>query len=209
MRCAPLLERLGAPFFGCLLLAAITHLTGLDQTFSQLFYDPDAGLFPMRHSFLMETVMHEWARYLTFGFALLVLAAIPVMPGKSPRRAALFTFLSMVLTSTLIALIKRQSDVTCPWDLTQFGGDGAGGQCWPSGHASVGFSLLAVYFAAEWLGYSWARLACWLAALFGILLTLSQTARGAHFLTHGLWTGLLIWLANVALATLFLPRTRP
>lgn len=88
----------------------------------------------------------------------------------------------------------------------QFGSDGTASQRWPSGHASAGFSPFAVYFA-EWLRHSWVKLSFWPAAFFDILLTLSQTDRGVHFLTYGLWTGLLIRLVNVPLAALLLPRT--
>ncbi len=198
---------LTTPVLAGLLLALTTHFTSLDIEFTRLFYDPDAGLFPMRHSFLMETVLHEWARYLTIGFAMLTLVAAAALPCKKAKRAALFTFVSMACTCTLIALIKHESTISCPWDLEQFGGNGTGGQCWPSGHASVGFSLFAVCFAARWSGYSSPKITFWLAALFGVILTLSQTVRGAHFLSHGLWTGVLIWVFNVPLAALLLPRT--
>ena len=124
------------------------------------------------------------------------------------RRALLFAFGSMIFTTTVVAIIKYQSNVACPWDMAEYGGDvvaGAGGGCWPSGHASTGYCLFALFFAARWLGKDHAG---WIFAgvlMLGTLLSVSQTVRGAHFLSHGMWTGVIIWTLNCLMARIWLP----
>jgi hypothetical protein len=71
--------------------------------------------------------------------------------------------------------------------------DGGGGHCFPAGHASTGFAFMAAFFglqqsapraALKWLGW---------AVLVGFILGISQQVRGAHFMSHTLWTSWLCW----------------
>ena len=75
---------------------------------------------------------------------------------------------------------------------------GVGG-CFPAAHPLSGYAWLAVGFALyfgdrrrSW--QSWA-LAFGLGTLFGVV----QIARGAHFLSHVLWSAWIVWGVNVAL----------
>jgi membrane-associated PAP2 superfamily phosphatase len=127
----------------------------------------------------------------------------------------------MVLLPTLIAFSKRFSSVPCPWDLARYGGDAVYrhnlsypvgpaeiGHCFPAGHASGGFALLALYFAA----YASARFpAVYLlpGILVGVVFALAQQARGAHFISHDLWTLSICWFGALGLYVLFRPQTWP
>ncbi|WP_016603436.1 phosphatase PAP2 family protein, partial [Yersinia pestis] len=96
-------------------------------------------------------------------------------------------------------------------DLVEYGGKalnyvlmdtappGAGpGHCFPGGHASSGFAVMALFF----LFYpERPRLAmlCWFAGIgLGMLMGFGQIMRGAHFLTHNLWAGWWVWLSQLA-----------
>jgi membrane-associated PAP2 superfamily phosphatase len=39
--------------------------------------------------------------------------------------------------------------------------------------------------------------------LFGLVLTMTQVARGAHFFSHQVWTALICWYASLAAYWLF------
>ena len=66
----------------------------------------------------------------------------------------------------------------------------------------LGISLLVILLVTLALGYwLWpsrpllARRLFWLGGSAGMLMGLGQMVRGAHFLSHNLWSGWLVWLA--------------
>jgi membrane-associated PAP2 superfamily phosphatase len=111
----------------------------------------------------------------------------------------------------LIVGIKEVSSTSCPRDLAAFGGhaawvshwtwgvtDGGPGHCFPGGHASAGFALLPGWFALRRLRTPWANV--WLAGavLAGFSLGFVQQLRGAHFMSHTLWSAWLCWMVALA-----------
>jgi membrane-associated PAP2 superfamily phosphatase len=78
------------------------------------------------------------------------------------------------------------------WSL---GPDGGSGHCFPAGHAASGFSFAGGYFAFRRSDRGLARR--WLAAALaaGLLLGLAQQWRGAHFMSHTLWSAAACWLS--------------
>ena len=129
------------------------------------------------------------------------------------RREALFVFLGIVLVTGAVGILKVLTDVDCPWDLAEFGGNRPyvtllgdrpdylpRAACFPGAHSSSGFALLSVYFA---LRARLPRLARWLGAaalLLGVTFALGQEARGAHFLSHDLVSAMLAWWLLLALS---------
>lgn len=113
---------------------------------------------------------------------------------------------SIWLCLLVIVLLKGISRTSCPWDLEVFGGtaayvshwnwwvsDGGPGRCFPGGHASTAFAFLPL---AWWLRRSHPGLArgvLWTIVAAGMALGWVQQLRGAHFLSHNLWTGWLCW----------------
>lgn len=191
------------------LLLILWDLSGLDTALAQLMGGP--GGFPLRDSWLLTSVLHSGAKYaawlLVLGLA--VSAVWPWGPFRALPFARRFQLAAVAIASTgLIALLKAGNHTSCPWDLAQFGGvavhishwtgwlqtDGGGGHCFPAGHASTGFAFIAGYFALREDQPRLARL--WLlAAIFaGLGLGAVQQLRGAHFMSHTLWTGWICWL---------------
>lgn len=169
-----------------------------------------ASGFPLRDDFWMRTVLHDGAKRLAWGFVLVVCAtaAWPRGPFAAlPPSRRLQLAAGPLLATGVVTLLKGASLTSCPWDMVDFGGsaqhlshwlgwwtaDGGTGHCFPAGHASVGFAFCVGYFA---LRHHHPRLArWWLATAFatGLLLGVVQQLRGAHFLSHTLWTGWLCW----------------
>ncbi len=186
--------------------------TDIDRMVSRWFFDAASGTFPLRHEYLLDTVLHHWAKYAVVLIACLAVAGLVltfIVPALRPQRRLLFFLaLSLALAPATVTVLKLASDKPCPWDLAEFGGyltysrllepapPGASpGRCFPAGHASTGFTLFAFYHAGRALrrrALAVAGLATGLAA--GIVLGAARIAQGAHFLSHVLWSGLVCWL---------------
>jgi membrane-associated PAP2 superfamily phosphatase len=201
-----------------LALAAVLawDLTGLDLPLTRLW--GHAGGFPWRDHLLTATLVHEGGRWLA-GLGLAALAWDvwrPLLPGPTrAQRAATLAF--VVASMALVPLHKRISLTSCPWSLREFGGgaeyvshwlpgvaDGGPGGCFPSGHAVTAFGFFALYFL--WRGHRPALARAVLAAVLaaGALFAWAQLARGAHYLSHSLWSAWLCW-ALAALAFRYVP----
>jgi len=208
-------------------LAVAAGLLGLDRTdidlaLSAWLYDPVTRVFPLRTTSLLDTVLHHWTKYVVASIACLAWAGylltytVPVLQPR--RRELLFLGLGLALAPAAVAALKLLSARHCPWDIVQFGGFApylrlleatpmglTAGHCFPAGHATTGFSLMAFYFvgwSSGQRGTSWAGLAAGLIA--GLGLGFGRMAQGAHFLSHVLWSGLVCWIVLVALYALIL-----
>ena len=165
--------------------------------------------FALRSNWWMVKIMHEGARTVGWVFLLTLLLGIwrpwgALRSLATADRASVFGSVLCALLS--VTFIKGFSETSCPWDLQIFGGlapyvshwdfwqrDGGGGHCFPAGHASTGFAFMAAYFGLKQNNApaAWA----WLlgALLVGFVLGVSQQMRGAHFMSHTLWTAWLCW----------------
>lgn len=199
---------------GLLLMLLAWEGSGLDLVLAR--WSGGAAGFALRDHWLLTSVLHQGGRLLAWLLALLL--SLGLWWPRGPLRrlswsARLQLVLSCWLAVLVVSLLKGASATSCPWDLQTFGGvaryqahwlgfwqsDGGGGHCFPAGHASAGFAFVGGYFAFRAQAPVIARR--WLLAALGagLLLGLSQQLRGAHFMSHTLWSGLLCWLSAWAL----------
>lgn len=205
LRCAPPRILLGTVASFLLLLA--WDASGLDLTLAHWF--GSASGFALESHWLWRGVLHDDIRLWPWAIELGLLMAIFLPVGSfrqlpMARRAQLaLTTLAALLT---VSTIKLYSHTSCPWDLQAFGGvatyvshwalglrDGGTGGCFPAGHASAGFSFIGGFFAfrhvlpkTAWRWFAGAMLA-------GLVFGLAQQIRGAHYMSHTLWTAWLCW----------------
>jgi membrane-associated PAP2 superfamily phosphatase len=189
-----------------LLVALAWDASGLDVPFAHLAGSV-AG-FPWRDHWLLTRVLHEGGRDLAWLAALALCLGVwwPMGPlariGPSER---LQLAVSTLLAALAVSLLKSGSQTSCPWDLADFGGlahyashwtlrpDGGAGRCFPAGHAASGFSFVTGYFAFRGHDAKTAR-GCLVGALLaGLVLGLGQQWRGAHFMSHTLWSAVACW----------------
>ncbi|EJL82667.1 PAP2 (acid phosphatase) superfamily protein [Polaromonas sp. CF318] len=202
--------RLGT-LLGLALLIAWDH-SGLDLWMAHWFGSSSG--FPLEDHWFWRGTLHDDIRWLPWVVELALLAAVARPFGALRRLAAerrvqlaLTTLVSLLVISTL----KLHSLTSCPWELREFGGtvayvshwawgvrDGGSGGCFPAGHASAGFAFIGGFFAFRHALPRTARR--WLAGalLAGLVLGLAQQVRGAHYMSHTLWTAWLCW-ASAAL----------
>ncbi|HEC15366.1 MAG TPA: phosphatase PAP2 family protein [Sedimenticola sp.] len=208
-------NHLYAPLTAFLLLAGLFEYSGIDLMFADWLYRLEGGRWALRHDFLFSGILHQGAARLMKILALLILvlaAASHRIAKLGPYRRALWCLaLSMPASALLVNIGKGLTHVDCPWDLLRYGGgqpylglfephsgEGGDGQCFPAGHASGGYALVALYFfflqtnperRFHGLGIG---LAC------GLLFGFTQQLRGAHFLSHDLWTLAICWFNSLA-----------
>ncbi len=189
--------------------------SGADLLAADLLAGP--GGFAARHAFWAEQLLHDGLRW--FSWVVVAWMAFdawrPVALGQSgapERRERAWAIVGTLLALLVVSTLKRHSLTSCPWSLTEFGGDvgvrwvghwvwgeadGGPGQCFPSGHAAASFA----FFSLVWVwrhhaqGLRWALSLVLISALLG---SIAQWARGAHYVSHSLWTGFVCALVTAA-----------
>lgn len=197
-----------------LLLLLAWEFSGLDLPLLRLFGTAEG--FVWREAWLTSGLLHGGGRALAWALlgwqmldALLVRPK-PLTPTKWERR---FWIGVALLSILLVPALKRINHSSCPWELSEFGGvaryvphwlpgvlDGGSGHCFPSGHAVAAFGFFGLYFL--WRPYRPA-LARWMLGgvlLAGAVFGWAQMMRGAHYLSHTLWSGLICWTLCVLAA---------
>jgi membrane-associated PAP2 superfamily phosphatase len=201
-----------------LALAWLGARTDIDLALADAMFDGVHG-FAWRDAWFATTFCHDIVKALLTCAALLLLLVVgwdgvrPMAWRDGMRLRLRVLALSAIAVPLVISLLKQASTSHCPWDLVRYGGAYAyvrllgdlpsgtpAGHCLPAGHASSAFWLVAL--AVFWLPQrprKAAAVAC-MALVFGFALGWVQQLRGAHFLTHTLWSA---WLA-CALVTLMM-----
>lgn len=207
--------RLLVPTFITIAAAAIANVSQLDLRLADALYAWEGGQWALRWTYPTEQVLHVAGRNASACLWMLVVAccaASRIRPGwRAWQRPLACLALSVLLSTALVAWIKSWSNVDCPWDLVRYGGGRlhvdlfsarpAGmprGACFPAGHASGGYAWTALYFFFIAVRPAWRRYGLGIGLGLGLAFGVSQQLRGAHFLSHDLWTAALCWLTAVA-----------
>lgn len=192
-----------------MIVALFLLVPGLDLAMSRAFYDPHQGFFltawpPVRF-------IHVGIPWMTRGIVVLALIASAwlFVSGRPiwrlDRKALLFIVMSMALGPGLLTntVLKDHWGRARPSQIEPFGGTKEftpaplrADQClhncsFVSGHAALGFSLVAFAFLLppgrrRWVGQT-------AAIAFGAVVGLARIAEGAHFLSDVVYAGLLVY----------------
>ncbi|MFM8768355.1 MAG: phosphatase PAP2 family protein [Rubrivivax sp.] len=176
--------------------------------------------FAWRDAWSTSRVLHDGGRLLGW----LTLAALvlniwrPWWPGPTRRERVTWVLITLACL-LLVPMLKHFSTTSCPWDLLLYGGvaayvphwqfgvkDGGPGHCFPSGHAVAAFAFVSGWFCLRTHAPAAAR--GWLATVLGLgaLFGLVQMVRGAHYVSHTLWSA---WICGTACAVLNALFNRP
>ncbi|WP_051298948.1 phosphatase PAP2 family protein [Marinobacterium litorale] len=210
----PLIVAIGAQ----LLISALN----LDRLLADTLFSLEGKQWLLRDHWLFSEVLHTGGRRISEAFLGLICLAwlsSAYIKGLRPWRRALGYLVFAPLTATLlVSSLKQLTGVECPWNLSVYGGDQpyipllqalfqyGDGACFPAGHASAGYAWVALYFAALELKPVWKWRCLGGALLLGVLFGVTQQLRGAHFLSHDLWSLIICWYASALLARVMLCR---
>lgn len=186
--------------------------TDIDLWLADAAFDHGRRAFRWRDAWLTDTFNHAILKVLFTamgGGVIAVVLADLVRPVRKIDAALRLRMRivgwSAVLVPSVTGLLKQASDSHCPWDMARYGGaqpyvrlfeslpfGASAGHCLPAGHAST--SLWLVALAVFWLPENPRKAAAVAAAglAVGFAMGWMQQLRGAHFLTHTLWS---LWIA--------------
>lgn len=197
----------GMLFATVVLLLQGTHV---DLRLADAIYRWEGGVW-MRHYWVLDTVIHGGGRLLAGVMLLTLLGALAgsfVSPRLRVYRKGLVYLVTVILCAfALINALKAISGIPCPWSVVRYGGseqirDVWSGftftrGCFPAGHASGGYVWVALYFfaLAYFPGLRYTALATGL--VLGLVFGLGQQLRGAHFLSHDIWTLAICWYVSL------------
>lgn len=223
-RCSPL-PRPIASVISALLLASLATLLinhwQLDYRLAQWLYQLQGGQWALKDHWLFSELLHRQGRHASIALLLFFLTLLiasywhPTLARWRPVWR--YLVVAPLAASTLVLLGKRTTGVECPWDLQPFGGDlpytpllqqlfsGGTGACFPAGHASAGYAWLALHFAAAAAAPRWRWPLLGVTLGVGGIFGVAQQLRGAHFISHDIWSLTLCWCV-CALLTPLLPR---
>lgn len=181
-----------------------------DLDIAQWLYQLENNQWQLRHAWLTDTLIHSGGRNLIIIMALTVIFKLGLtFYHQRQRREWLYLFLSVATSMLLISGLKSVTHMDCPYNLIPFGGSDPyvpllavrpegwafKGHCFPAGHAGGAYSWVALYYFCLLAGkprWKWLGLAG--AISLGLIFDISQQLRGAHFMSHGLWSLTISWL---------------
>lgn len=177
----------------------------IDQFFSAPWVSPVGDYTYMNNPYLVS-IGHYGLKYVVIFIAVMHLITLIYlkMNKKNPRlqKICMMVLLSMACSVSYIAVLKSFSAHACPWSMVsihlghvQWLQDmQTSARCFPGGHASGGFSLIILFFAYRHDYPRLARIGLTIALVLGFMMSWVQMVRGAHFLSHNLWSLWWSWL---------------
>ena len=178
------------PVLLCAGLAAAIQLGGWDWALADALFDPAARRWLLDPA--LGKALHGGERGLIGAVTLTTLAALA---WRTWRRPASYLLVCLVFSGAVASFGKHVTAVDCPKDLPAYGArpDARGGGCFPAGHSSTAFALVALYFLLRERRprWRWAGLATGLALGLGFAAT--QWARGMHVPSHDLASATIAW----------------
>lgn len=190
--------------------AVVAEYSGLDLFLARLFFDPATQTWPLKSNFITAGVLHKGGRdlvlYIMIGVLLVFVLSFLIKKMRPYRKGAGYLLAGSLLGPAIVALLKSSTHIYTPWSLELFGGDKPYirlfdaapdglpiGEAFPGGHSSGGFAFLSLFFLLTVYRprYRYYGLAAGL--LLGSIFAIAQELRGAHFLSHDLFSLVICW----------------
>ncbi len=205
------------PGVAFVVLAILLATTDIDLAIAnRLYFDHSAHRFIGKDTWWARDLIHTGGRDAVRAVAAVALALLVLSffgdRWRPWRRPAGFIFTCLVGATLFVGTLKQLTNVDCPWDLARYGGtrpfvhifadrpdDLPHAACFPGAHSSSGFALVGGYFLLRGRRRTAARAALVGALTVGAVFAFGQQARGAHFLSHDLWSAALAWFICLGL----------
>lgn len=190
------------------------QFTDLDINFQSLFYDAQTKTWIVsKDNFWADLIFYSGFKklYIVFSITVVFFTIFSFYKKinllEKYKKGLIILSLSLVLIPSL-SLFKNITNVPCPVDIVEFGGKAIDvkvlesypkdyiqekrRRCWPAGHATMGFSLMALYFLFK--NPRNQKIALTFGITIGVLTGGYKILVGDHFLSHTLVTMILAWL---------------
>lgn len=203
-----------------LMLAVAAEISGFDLTLADTLYSWTGNEWSLKKHWLTEGLIHKGGRKLVGVMLALTLVAWALSYGCSRfrrwRKSINYLLCSSLLAVIIVNVLKAWTNVDCPWALSEFGGERPyfmlfenrpenlpTAKCLPAGHASGAYAWIALFFIARVYRPQWQLWVLAGVVGFGFLFGIAQQLRGAHFISHDLWTMAICWLTASGLFFVF------
>lgn len=170
----------------------------------------NGGEWPLKHNFFTETILHTGGKYFSMLLGIIVLYLLALSFKKEKyyhlKRPLIFIILSTVLPLITVSLLKSWTHVDCPWDLLRYGGENPYvaifdahpgtfefNRGFPASHSCSAFMWVCLYFFFLVVNPKYCKHGLIFGLVLGALYGLGQQLRGAHFLSHDLWSLAICW----------------
>ena len=183
-----------------------------DLLLGDLLFTWQGGAWRLKDAWLTNDIIHDQGRNLVAVGLIALLCAIALshvaVSVRPYRKGLYYVLVSALITVAIVNLIKEYSALDCPWDLVRYGGEktfinlfdpripgqSAGG-CFPAGHASGAYCWLGLFFLARHFKPQWRFKVLGGVLMLGVIFGVAQQLRGAHFISHDLWTLYISWMS--------------
>jgi len=200
-------------------IIALFEYTSLDIYIQNYFFQIDTQSWLLnRDEPILKFILYDGIKRLLIVFAVSILLALVLFRKKELikkyKTGLIILLLSSIIVPLSVGSLKAVSNTPCPKNIEYYGGEYPDIKvfeeypkefvqkekikCWPAGHASGGFALMALFFffkkrRNQMLALSFAICIGWSMGLYKMLI-------GDHFLSHTLVTMTLAWLIILILA---------
>lgn len=223
---ASLRTTLAPALLGLAAVLALFEFTSLDLLVQDQFFDFARGRWIVdRDETWGRAIFYNGPKHLVWLCALtaLALAAGPAAwreRWQLSRRGLWVAVLTLTTLPALAGLGKNLTNVFCPSEIRRYGGavpyvalcgaypvddrPTSRGHCFPAGHASGGFALIALALVRP--SRRWRRGGILVGLTLGWWMGGYQMLKGAHYLSHTLVTMLLAWVVLAMWQRVLAPR---
>lgn len=200
-----------------LLIAVVLffQFTNWDMSLQSYFYNFEGKSWIVdRKDSILKYIFYDGFKKLFKIFSILILILVVISLFKKIniieqyKKGLIILLLSMILVPALTVSIKGVTNMPCPNNLTEYGGrypdvrifdsypkdfiQKSKIKCWPAGHASMGFSLMALFFLFKKPRNQ--KIALGIALVLAWMTGGYKMSIGDHFLSHTLISMILGWL---------------
>lgn len=200
------------PTLSFMLAVLVLELGGVDIIIADKLFQLQGSSWQLKDAWITNDLIHDRGRGLVglvfMATLLLVAATFAGDRMRIHRRGLLYVLTSALIAVAIVNVMKATTHLDCPWDIDRYGGvktyaslfmtRPAGpefGRCFPAEHASGAYCWLGFFFLARHFRPQWRLRALGIIGGLGIVFGAAQQLRGAHFLSHDVWTIYICWMS--------------
>lgn len=192
---------------------ALFQFSNLDIFVQSFFYDFDKKSWLIdKNEPILKFFFYDGIKNLLLFFGLLILVSLIFFRKnilvQEYKKGLIIVLLSAILVPSIIGFFKDITNTPCPCNIVYFNGtypdkkvfdsypkdfiQKSKVKCWPAGHASGGFALMALFFLFKTPKNQ--KKALFVALIIGWSMGTYKMLLGDHFFSHTIITMLMAWL---------------